>query len=185
MYLYQVSDCTCAPGWEGSRCERKIDYCVNVTCYNKGLCRPLLGNYKCECLIGSYSGRHCEVVDGKVVVRQFIAKSFAYLAIIAMVSVTLFVIVYGCAENIYFGIDPAGAEVKRIRRAIHAKKPQTSHSKVCLCQCHTLIWMDNFQTETNNCVHMTWTKWLSSLLLMLFVDMYFGKWRENLSISYK
>ncbi|CAF1637334.1 unnamed protein product [Adineta ricciae] len=117
----QTSNCTCAAGWEGTRCERRIDYCVNATCYNNAVCRSLLGNYTCECLSDSYSGRHCEIVAKKFIVYQSVCKSFAYIAIIAMASVVLFVIVMD-ALKYCFGSDLTRSELERIRREKRAKK---------------------------------------------------------------
>jgi hypothetical protein len=54
-----TSNCACADGWKDSHCETKIDYCFNITCQNRGVCRPLVLDYKCECL-HRYSGRYCE-----------------------------------------------------------------------------------------------------------------------------
>ncbi|CAF4147222.1 unnamed protein product, partial [Rotaria magnacalcarata] len=52
--------CNCTPERTGHRCEHLINYCHNVTCLNKGVCRTLNLDYQCECPSGSYSGRHCE-----------------------------------------------------------------------------------------------------------------------------
>ncbi len=54
-------NCTCAPGWEGENCEKMINYCYDGLCENNGVCCSSLLNYSCECLRGSYSGRHCEI----------------------------------------------------------------------------------------------------------------------------
>ncbi len=114
-------NCTCAPGWEGIHCEIKVDYCYNITCENKGICHPLLMDYKCECLSGSYSGRHCEITAKRIIIYKIIGKSFAYIAIIAMSCVAMFVIIMDILKYC-FGIDPTREDLERIRRAKQAKK---------------------------------------------------------------
>ncbi|UJR07284.1 hypothetical protein I4U23_011572 [Adineta vaga] len=117
----QTSNCNCTLGWEGTRCERKINYCVDVTCHNNGICVSLLGNFSCKCLGDSYSGRYCEIVDGKVIIFQYIRKSFAYIAIIAMAFVALFVIMMDVLKY-GFGIDPTRGELEQIRQEQRAKR---------------------------------------------------------------
>ena len=114
-------NCTCTPGWQGARCERRINYCENATCYNRGVCRLALLNYTCECLAGSYSGRHCEVAATSIVVYQFVSKSFAYVAIIALAAVVMFVVVMDVLKYC-FGIDPTREELRRFRREKRAKR---------------------------------------------------------------
>ncbi|CAF1385769.1 unnamed protein product [Adineta ricciae] len=113
-------DCTCSYGYEGTRCERKINYCWNITCYNRGVCRPLLGAYKCECLSGT-AGEHCEKVTTKLYIYRVVAMSFAFIAILAMISVILFVIIMDVLRY-FFGIDPIRRERERIRKARRAKR---------------------------------------------------------------
>ncbi|CAF0808853.1 unnamed protein product [Adineta ricciae] len=113
--------CTCTPGWEGLHCDRKIDYCKNVTCMNNGICRSSHPNYTCDCLGSSYYGRHCEFTTTKLVVYKMISKSFAYIAIIAIVSVILFVVIMDILKYV-FGIDPTREELQRIRREKRAKR---------------------------------------------------------------
>jgi uncharacterized membrane protein len=82
---------------------------------NNGVCRPLFKNYTCECLGDSYSGLHCEIISSKTQIYVIISKSFAYIAIIAMISVAMFVIIMDVLKY-YFGIDPVQEERERIRR---------------------------------------------------------------------
>jgi hypothetical protein len=114
-------NCTCAPGWEGDHCESKINYCFNITCKNQGVCRPLFLNYSCECLGNSYSGQYCEIVSTKIKVYKIVSKSFAYIAIIAMVCVAMFVIIMDILKYC-FGIDLVSEERERIRQKQRAKK---------------------------------------------------------------
>ncbi|CAF1332299.1 unnamed protein product [Rotaria sordida] len=98
-------NCTCAPGWKDNQCERKIDYCYNITCENKGICRSMLMNYTCECLGESYSDRHCDIITKKILICRIISKSFAYIAIIPMTIVAMFVVIMDILKYC-FGIDP-------------------------------------------------------------------------------
>jgi hypothetical protein len=86
-------NCTCDDGWRGIHCETMIKFCDNITCMNNGVCRSLLLNYTCECLGDSYSGRHCEITSKKMIISKIVSKSFAYIAIIALISVAMFVVI--------------------------------------------------------------------------------------------
>lgn len=97
-----------------------IDYCQNITCQNRGVCRRLLLEYRCECLVGSFSGRHCEIVEKKVKILKIVSKSFAYVAIIALSTVAIFVITMDLLKYC-FGIDPVRREREEIRQK---KKPR-------------------------------------------------------------
>jgi hypothetical protein len=114
-------NCTCAPGWEDTNCQTKINYCHNITCENQGVCHPLLLNYSCECLGDSYFGRHCEFTTKRIIIYKIVSKSFAYVAIIAMASVAMFVIIMDILKYC-FGIDPVHEEREKIRREKRAKK---------------------------------------------------------------
>ena len=68
-------------------CETKINYCEGVRCLNNGVCRPLSLDFTCECLGESYSGRYCEITATKTTVLKIVAKSFGYIAILALCAV--------------------------------------------------------------------------------------------------
>jgi hypothetical protein len=119
--LNKSFNCTCEPGWEGDYCERKINYCSNVTCENNGVCRPLFMHYRCDCLGNSYSGRHCEIIAIQIKIYKIVSKSFAYIAIIALISVAMFIIIMDVLKYC-FGIDPVHEERERIRRKKQVKK---------------------------------------------------------------
>jgi hypothetical protein len=72
-------------------------------------------NYTCECLGESYSGRHCEITTVKLKIYKIVSKSFAYIGIIALISVAMFIIIMDILKYC-FGIDPVHEERKRIRR---------------------------------------------------------------------
>jgi hypothetical protein len=98
-----------------------MNYCQNITCENNGVCRPLFMNYSCECLGESYSGRHCEIIANKMVVREIVSKSFGYIAILSLISVALFIITMDVLKYC-FGIDPVGEELEKKRQKKEAKK---------------------------------------------------------------
>jgi hypothetical protein len=98
-----------------------INLCESSPCLNKGVCHPLVGNYICNCLSGSYSGRHCEIPAKRIIILNIVSKSIAYVTIIAMVSVAVFVVVMDILKYC-FGIDPVEGERERIRREKRAKK---------------------------------------------------------------
>jgi hypothetical protein len=107
--------CDCTRERIGTHCEILVHYCHNATCLNKGVCRPIPLGYKCECLSSDYQGRHCEHAPTGIVVRQYISKTFGYIAIIALVTVAGFVISMDLLKYV-FGIDPIRRERDKIRR---------------------------------------------------------------------
>ncbi len=109
--------CECAPGWQDIHCETKINYCEKVNCLNNGVCQSLLLNYTCQCLGDSYSGRYCEITSNTLIIHQVVAKSFAYIAILAMISVVMFVVILDVLKY-FFGIDP----VDRTRKKLQSTK---------------------------------------------------------------
>ena len=113
--------CSCQSGWQGSHCETQINYCQAGLCLNGGVCRSMLLTYRCECLGDSYSGRHCELIASHTRTYQMISRSFAFVAIVAMGTVALFIIIMDVLKY-GFGIDP-------IVRVMPAKKEK---KKRCL-----------------------------------------------------
>lgn len=107
--------CNCTRERTGIHCEVPIDYCHNVTCFNKGRCRSIPPSYRCDCLSASYSGVHCEYVATGIIIRQYVSKTFAYVAIIALSAVAVFVIIMDILKYC-FGIDPVQKERELIRR---------------------------------------------------------------------
>ena len=113
--------CQCPEHWQGQRCETKVNYCVNMTCLNGGQCRPLVGGAVCECLKGSYSGKFCEIAARRLKMLKIASRSIAYVAIIAVCSVALFVIFMDVLK--YFcGIDPAREDLEELQRKKREKK---------------------------------------------------------------
>ncbi|CAF1673711.1 unnamed protein product, partial [Adineta ricciae] len=115
--------CRCPNGWKGDHCESMINHCEmnKTTCSNNGVCRPLLGNYTCECFGTSYSGRHCEIVAVKIRVFKILSKSLAFVAILIIGSFILFIVIMDILKYC-FGIDVTRDELERYRREKRARK---------------------------------------------------------------
>lgn len=110
-------------GWNGVYCETKINYCRDIQCQNSGVCRSLLQNYLCECLGDSYSGRHCEITGQRINIYKHVSKSFAYVALLAIISLFMFVIIMDLLKYC-FGIDPVKRKSKRVIRRKKKKRKQ-------------------------------------------------------------
>ena len=91
---------------------------------NKGVCRPLLNNYTCECLGKSYSGRHCKVTAKNTLISNIVSKIVAYIAILIMTVLGIFIVVMDIIKHC-FGIDPVHEEREKIRREKQARKQKT------------------------------------------------------------
>lgn len=119
--------CVCSQDWIGIHCETKVNYCKNVTCKNNAVCRSLSGNFKCECLTTSYSGRYCEITATDLSIRQIISRSFAYIVIIFLISVFIFVITLDILKY-GFNIDPAeNIQRRRWRTGFRKKQKRKPH----------------------------------------------------------
>ena len=81
----------------------------------------MIGTYKCECFGGMYYGDHCEFTTRKIIIIKFVAKSFAYVGILAMVSVAIFIIVMDILKY-GFGIDPVHEEREKLRHEKRMKQ---------------------------------------------------------------
>ena len=118
--------CQCRPGYEGKNCQHLTNYCQNITCQNKGQCRPRPRNFTCECTGKEFSGRYCETTSSALVIKQAVTRSFAYIAILAISCLFGFIIVMDVLKYV-FNIDPVEAErieleeKKRLARAKRTK----------------------------------------------------------------
>jgi len=102
-------------------CRNKTRFCDNVECKNNGVCRSLSNGFKCECLGDFFYGTYCENESKKLTVLKVVSKSVSYIAILAMVSVAMFVIVMDILKY-GFGIDPVESERRIMRRERQAAK---------------------------------------------------------------
>ena len=116
--------CLCVNGWRGDRCESQVNLCREVQCLNGGVCRPSFLSYTCECLGESFSGRHCEITSRETILRQRLSKSFAYIAIIAMISVAVLVVTMDVLKYA-FGIDPVKEELDKQQQMKKVKEKRT------------------------------------------------------------
>ena len=114
--------CHCAAGWQGEHCQTQIDHCTNVTCENRAICRSLPYDYLCECLNDNYSGRFCEIKTQRLVTRQVISRSWAYVAILIMLMEALFIIILDVLKY-GFGIDPIRKKIEKRRPKVSSRAP--------------------------------------------------------------
>ncbi len=70
------------------------------------------------------SGRHCEFTATAIVIYKIVSKSFGYVAIIAMISAVMFIVIMDILKYC-FGIDPVHEERQRIRqkKQVNKRKP--------------------------------------------------------------
>lgn len=115
--------CVCPPGWNGDHCQSMEHDCDEKKCQNNGVCRPSLYNYTCECLGDSYYGRHCEFTTTRILINQIVAKSFVYVAIIALTIVAVFIVTMDILKYC-FGIDVTRKELRQYRREKRVIKRQ-------------------------------------------------------------
>ena len=115
--------CQCSTGWQDVHCQTKINYCEDNSCLNNGVCQSIFLNYTCHCLADSYSGRHCEITSNRIIILQRVSRSFAYIVIIAMICVAVFVVFLDILKY-FFHIDPIGPPRKKRRFRKRKKKPQ-------------------------------------------------------------
>ena len=135
-----MSQCNCNPGREGHHCEHMTNYCHNISCNDHGICRPRLNNYSCECFGDSYYGEHCEKTAMKIIILKTVSKSFAYIAILAMVVVGMFVVIMDILKYC-FGIDPVEEERQIIRREKQKKKRRLDANETDLIWAN--VWKEN------------------------------------------
>ena len=96
------------------------NYCDGNECQNNAPCRPLVGGYKCECLSDSFTGEFCQITAIKIKILRTVAKSFAFVGILALISVVMFIVIMDILKY-GFGIDPVHEERERLRRERRAK----------------------------------------------------------------
>ncbi|CAF1158716.1 unnamed protein product [Adineta steineri] len=118
--------CNCSESFTGVHCELKIDLCVNITCQNHGICRTVNMSWTCICLTPSlYYGNYCEIETSALKIKQALSRSFASIAIVALVLTCSFVIIMDVLKYV-FKIDPVKAE--RLKQ-LQAKKAAKSKPK--------------------------------------------------------
>ena len=102
--------CECSEGFNGVNCQLQIDLCGNITCQNNGFCRTVDMVWTCICLNPSlYFGQYCEHQTSALTVKKALSKSFASVAITAIVLTCSFVVVMDILKYV-FHINPAKVE---------------------------------------------------------------------------
>ncbi|CAF4294924.1 unnamed protein product [Rotaria magnacalcarata] len=78
--------CLCPEGFQGDFCEDNIDDCANIKCSHHGICQDDMNSYKCLCFDGYY-GNQCEERSVQIVLFEIVTKSFAFVAILLIISI--------------------------------------------------------------------------------------------------
>ena len=81
----------------------------------------MIGDYRCECLGESYSGRLCQIKSNRIAVYQAVSKSLSYIAILAISMVVGFIVIMDLLKY-GFGIDPVREERQRLLQEKPVKK---------------------------------------------------------------
>jgi hypothetical protein len=89
--------------------------CINITCENKGICVASHLSWSCRCSSSFYSGQFCQDTSSTLEVKQKLSKSFASIAIIAIITLYLFVLVMDVLKY-GFEIDPVDRERQRMKK---------------------------------------------------------------------
>ena len=114
--------CECAEGYDGIHCELPVDLCGNITCENNGVCQTTNMVWKCRCLDSTlYYGDYCQFQTSSLTVQKALSKSFASVAITAIVTTCSFVIVMDALKYI-FHIDPVKTERENYQKQNEAEK---------------------------------------------------------------
>ncbi|CAF0759798.1 unnamed protein product [Adineta ricciae] len=122
--------CLCRQGYEGLNCELVSNMCTNITCENRGACRSSELSWQCHCVDPTvYSGVYCEHESKSLVVKKALGKSFASIAIAAIVVVFLFVIVMDVLKY-GFMIDPVERERQLMKDERKKKKKKKVDKKI-------------------------------------------------------
>lgn len=117
--------CDCKAGYDGIRCETAENMCANINCQNNAVCFSSYPTWTCVCLDASlYSGTYCEHKSTALVIRQVLSKSFASIAITAIILVFLFVTIMDLLKYA-FKIDPVDHE----RRLMQLEEEKSKKKK--------------------------------------------------------
>jgi hypothetical protein len=114
--------CECTEGYDGVYCELTVDLCANITCENRGMCQTYDLIWKCLCLDPSlYYGDYCQYETGKLKLHIILSKSFASIAIGAIITTCTLVVVMDVLKYA-FNIDPVAYERESYRRRMEERR---------------------------------------------------------------
>lgn len=90
---------------------------MNVSCEDGGVCRSLIGAYRCERMNGSLTGRHCETTLFKAVLLAYFARSVGFIMIAFLSSVAIFIINLDALKYVFgISVEKKGiAPVKKMK----------------------------------------------------------------------
>jgi hypothetical protein len=129
--------CQCVEGYDGIYCELQVDFCANITCENRGMCQTVEMSWVCLCLDASlYYGDYCQYKTNKLKIREILSKSFAAVAIGAIVTTCTFVVIMDVLKYA-FHIDPVEYDRESYRKRREARKRarqpvKNNHPKIAL-----------------------------------------------------
>lgn len=129
--------CECILGYEGVYCETRTNFCQGVKCQNDGICQIVEAAWQCLCLDTSfYYGDYCQYKTLKLKIKEILSKSFASIAIGAIVTTCTFVVIMDVLKY-FFHIDPVGSERDNYRKRREARrrarqKPKKEQQNVAL-----------------------------------------------------
>lgn len=114
--------CACVEGYDGVHCELQIDFCGNITCDNNGVCFTVELMWKCICLDSTlYYGDFCQFKTGKLKLQEILSKSFASIAIGAIITTCTFIIIMDVLKYC-FHIDPVEYERDSYRKRLEERR---------------------------------------------------------------
>ncbi len=114
--------CECEESHTGLHCELKIDLCGNITCANKGMCQTINIAWKCTCLDSTlFYGNYCQFQTNSLQIKKAISRSFASVAITAIVSTCSFVIFMDILKYV-FHLDPVKTERQKLQKKEEEKR---------------------------------------------------------------
>jgi hypothetical protein len=103
--------------------------CLNITCQNKGHCVSSNLSWSCHCLDPFlYYGRYCEHKSTSLLTKEILSKSFASVAITAIIVVMLFVVIMDILKY-GFGIDPVDRE-RQLMKSKQEKKRLNKNKRI-------------------------------------------------------
>jgi hypothetical protein len=83
-----------------------------------------MGDYLCECLGDSYSGRLCEITSRRTAIYQAVSKSLGCIAILSLTSAMTLIMIMDVLKY-GFGIDPVREERELLRQKKQMRKRRT------------------------------------------------------------